>query len=156
MQRKFHSSSPAQTSAIAKAISTHVSNGDTLLLSGSVGAGKSHFARALITNLMQRTGMVEDIPSPTFTLVQTYDLETVEIWHADLYRLGHMDELYELGLEEAFDTSLCVVEWAERLGDFLPRHALTIHLKILHGDERQLTLEWSDPKWNTIANSLPE
>lgn len=98
--------------------------GDVLLLNGPIGAGKSHFARALIR---ARLGRMEDVPSPTFTLVQTYQAD-VEIWHADLYRLSHPDEVLELGLEAAFSTAICLIEWPDRLGRFAPKAALTLDL----------------------------
>lgn len=93
--------------------------GDCLLLEGAIGAGKSHFARAFI---QERLGRAEDVPSPTFTLVQTYQAD-VEIWHADLYRLTHPDEVLELGLEAAFDSGICLIEWPDRLGRFAPKGA---------------------------------
>ena len=94
--------------------------GDCLLLEGPIGAGKSHFARALI---QERLGRAEDVPSPSFTLVQTYQAD-VEIWHADLYRLSHPDEVLELGLDTAFDTAICLVEWPDRLARLAPKTAL--------------------------------
>ena len=95
--------------------------GDTLLLSGQIGAGKSAFARGFIR---AKLGRMEDVPSPTFTLVQTYDAAETEIWHCDLYRLTHPDEALELGLEDAFETAICLVEWPDRLGDAAPEGAL--------------------------------
>ena len=100
--------------------------GDCLLLEGQIGAGKSHFARALI---QARLGRIEDVPSPTFTLVQIYETDAGEIWHADLYRLSHPDEVWELGLDEAFGTAICLVEWPDRLGTHLPQGALRIRLQ---------------------------
>ncbi len=64
---------------------------------------------------MERTGSVEDVPSPTFTLIQTYPLPDGEIWHADLYRLSSADEVEELGLSAAFEDAICLVEWPDRL-----------------------------------------
>ena len=96
--------------------------GDCLLLEGPIGAGKSHFARALI---QARLGRAEDVPSPTFTLVQTYQAD-VEIWHADLYRLTHPDEVMELGLDSAFDSAICLIEWPDRLGNCAPAGALRL------------------------------
>ena len=75
------------------------------------------------------------IPSPTFTLVQVYEAQGVEIWHADLYRLTHPDEVWELGLDEAFQSAICLVEWPDRLGKHRPEMALCLTLESL-GDGR--------------------
>ncbi len=107
--------------------------GDTVLLDGPIGAGKTHLARALIQT---RLGHAEDVPSPTFTLIQTYETPEAEIWHADLYRLTHPDEARELGLEAAFDTAICLVEWPDRLGAQLPPDALRLTLHA-EGEGRQ-------------------
>lgn len=100
--------------------------GDTLLLKGGIGAGKTLFARSLIQKRLASAGRFEDVPSPTFTLVQTYWDGTTEIWHADLYRLNAVPEQAELGLDEAFETSICLIEWPDLLGNLAPRDALTV------------------------------
>jgi len=93
--------------------------GDCLGLSGDLGAGKSTLARAII----QAKCDVDDVPSPTFTFVQTYDGCTGdEIWHFDFYRLDDAQDAYELGIEEAFDDGLCLMEWPEKLGQLAPPH----------------------------------
>ena len=113
------------TAALAGQLAGLLRPGDTVLLHGPIGAGKTHFARALIR---ARLGRAEEVPSPTFTLVQTYDAPEAEIWHADLYRLSHPDEVWELGLDEAFRSAICLVEWPDRLGRHLPDDALHIRL----------------------------
>lgn len=138
-------SSPDQTAALAERLGTCLAPGDTILLQGPIGAGKTHFARSLIQS---RLATPEDVPSPTFTLVQTYDADGVEIWHADLYRLTSPDQVVELGLTDAFQTAICLVEWPDRLGSLAPRHALT--LSFAQGkaeDTRELTLSWTAPAW---------
>ncbi|MCO4841654.1 MAG: tRNA (adenosine(37)-N6)-threonylcarbamoyltransferase complex ATPase subunit type 1 TsaE [Yoonia sp.] len=114
------------TIGLATRIAPHLRAGDTLLLEGQIGAGKSAFARALIR---ARLGRVEDVPSPTFTIVQTYDDADCEIWHCDLYRLTHPDEALELGLEDAFSSAICLIEWPDRLGSDLPANAATLSFK---------------------------
>jgi tRNA threonylcarbamoyladenosine biosynthesis protein TsaE len=116
--------SDADTTRLGAWFAPRLRAGDTILLSGSIGAGKSHFARALIR---ARLGRAEDIPSPTFTLVQTYEAD-VEIWHSDLYRLSHPDEVLELGLDEAFATAICLIEWPDRLASLTPETAISITL----------------------------
>lgn len=113
-----------ETDTLGRCLADVLKAGDTVLLEGSIGAGKTQFCRALIR---ARLGRMEDVPSPTFTLVQTYEAD-VEIWHADLYRLTHPDEALELGLEEAFDQAICLVEWPDRLGSHQPAGATGITL----------------------------
>lgn len=140
------------TAKYAAALGAILHPGDLVLLSGVVGAGKTHFARSLIQSQLSTP---EDVPSPTFTLVQTYETKRGEIWHADLYRLTDPQEIEELGLIEAFETAICLIEWPDRLGDLAPRHALS--LCFTDGDRhdaRTLTAEWHDPKWDAKLNGL--
>lgn len=123
----------AETEALGRRLAALARPGDAILLEGPIGAGKSCLARAFIR---ARLGADEEVPSPTFTLVQVYDDDGTEIWHADLYRLTHPDEVWELGLDQAFETSICLVEWPDRLGSHLPTDALTVRLEA-HGEGRQ-------------------
>ena len=119
--------------------------GDTILLSGGVGAGKTHFARSMIQSLLKAS---EDVPSPTFTLVQSYDTTKGPLWHADLYRLTSSMEVEELGLTEAFEDAICIVEWPDRLGRLQPETALHIELAVgADDDSRGLTATWSAEAW---------
>jgi len=119
------------TAALGQRLATLLHAGDVILLEGPIGAGKTHFARALIQARLARLGRHEDVPSPTFTLVQVYEAQP-DIWHADLYRLTHPDEVIELGLEEAFETAICLIEWPDRLGALSPEKAL--HLQFSSRD----------------------
>ena len=141
----FTSKSPHETAQLAIRLGKNLGAGDVILLEGEIGAGKSHFARSLI---LSRLVEPEDVPSPTFTLVQTYDLPKCELWHADLYRLGDPDQIVELGLLDAFDNSICLVEWPDRLDDLAPPHALTVRMDDPeHTDMRSVTLTWTEDKW---------
>jgi tRNA threonylcarbamoyladenosine biosynthesis protein TsaE len=133
------------TGRLGAAFATILNAGDTVLLDGQIGAGKTHFARSVIQEILARHGIWEDVPSPTFTLVQTYEAEGVEIWHADLYRLSNPSEVDELGLTDAFGNGLCFVEWPDRLGPHLPSDALRIAFR-LDGDGRTARL-YGDNRW---------
>lgn len=141
------------TSAVAVRLAPALGAGDAVLLCGPLGAGKTHFARSVIGELLREP---EDIPSPTFTLVQTYCGRGAEIWHADLYRLGSADEVAELGLEDAFGSAICLVEWPDRLGGAAPQDALTALFGHADGDDaRSLTLEWTDSRWDSRLKEAP-
>ena len=116
--------------------------GDVLLLIGDLGAGKTSFARGFIRSF----GVEDEVPSPTFTLVQTYDVggdgETPprSIWHFDLYRLEGERDLYELGIEEAFDGGITLIEWPDRLGSLTPKDRLEIDIAFGAAEtERRIT-----------------
>lgn len=109
--------------------------GDCVLLVGQIGAGKSAIARALIR---ARIGEDTEVPSPTFTLVQTYQDSGTEIWHADLYRLSDPSEVLELGLLDDQEDRILLIEWPDLIDDLLPDSALTISL-IAEGDGRRAT-----------------
>ncbi|MFT6676877.1 MAG: tRNA threonylcarbamoyladenosine biosynthesis protein TsaE [Sulfitobacter sp.] len=142
---EFTVSNADHMARLAALLAPELTSGDVILLTGDVGAGKTHFARSLIQSLLETP---EDVPSPTFTLVQTYDTTTNEIWHADLYRLTSVFEVEELGLLEAFETAICLVEWPDRLGALAPDHALSLHLQAgKHEEARQVTAAWHDQRW---------
>lgn len=117
------------TEALGRRLAHNLRGGDVLLLSGPTGAGKSLLARACIRAAQAAAGQApEEVPSPTYTLVQTYSAGPLEIWHADLYRLTSGDELWELGLADAFDSAACLIEWPDRLGPDRPAEAVEIAL----------------------------
>ncbi len=129
--------------------------GDSVLLFGEIGSGKSFLARAIIQYLMEKSGQIEDVPSPTFTLVQTYHIGGLEVWHSDLYRLGNASEVEELGLLDAFESGISVVEWADKMGDLAPANALSIDLKTRSREgERDVTLSWNSDFWDDRVSTL--
>ncbi|MFQ6546471.1 tRNA (adenosine(37)-N6)-threonylcarbamoyltransferase complex ATPase subunit type 1 TsaE [Aestuariibius sp. 2305UL40-4] len=142
----------AATTDLARRVAPVLKAGDTLCLDGPLGAGKTHFARAAIR---ARLAQDEDIPSPTFTLVQTYEgRDGTEIWHCDLYRLSGPDEVLELGLEDAMEDAICLIEWPDRLGDMAPADALTLHLAMA-GDGREAQFQSQNDTWKgRLADAL--
>lgn len=139
----LHLPTEAHTAALAARLARRLGPGDALLLSGPVGAGKSAFARALIRARLRDPEA--EVPSPTFTLVQTYGEGAEALWHADLYRLSHPDEVAEIGLLAALEEAVCLVEWPDRLGPLLPAGALRLHLE-LEGEGRRATFT-GPPAW---------
>ena len=149
--------SEGETHALARAIAPRLRPGDVLLLAGPIGAGKTFFARALIQARLETAGLWEEVPSPSYTLVQTYDDGICEIWHADLYRLNGPDDCAELGLDDAFETAISLIEWPDRLGEGVPPSSLTLQFDpgVAEG-QRALTLSWTDGNWVDRLADLPE
>jgi tRNA threonylcarbamoyladenosine biosynthesis protein TsaE len=131
----------AATAALAARVAPLAVRGDVVALRGTLGAGKTTFARGFIA---ARAGRPIEVPSPTFTLVQTYDLAAGAIWHFDLYRLEHAEDAIELGIDEAFADGISLIEWPERLGDLLPAHRLDIHLAFEPGGRAARLEGWTD------------
>ncbi len=128
--------SPAATEALGAAVGRTLRAGDIVCLWGGLGAGKTTLARGLIRAL---TRPDEEVPSPTFTLVQAYQAQGLALAHFDLYRLDRPEEVDELGLDEAVDDGAAIIEWPERLGPRLPADRLDIVLSI-HGEGRRARL----------------
>lgn len=148
----LHFANADATAAFAAILAPKLAAGDVILLSGPVGAGKTHLARALINAILTEP---EDVPSPTFTLVQTYDTTRGELWHSDLYRISSDTEIDELGLLEAFETAICLVEWPDRLGPLRPENALAIEL-VTNGDARDAHLSWTTDRWSMLLMEVTQ
>jgi tRNA threonylcarbamoyladenosine biosynthesis protein TsaE len=136
---------------LGRRIARHVRIGDVIALEGSLGAGKTTLARGLLEGL----GLVGEAPSPSFAIVQPYDVPEVRlpVAHVDLYRIDDPGELRELALDEYLDDSLLLIEWPDRLGDGLWPHALRLSIAIEEGGGRRLTADAPDAwreRWSQI------
>lgn len=125
----------AATQALGRAIAAALQPGEAVCLSGPLGAGKSTLARTLVRAL---TTPDEEVPSPTFTLVQFYEGPRLNVAHFDLYRLSSPEEAYEIGLDEALDEGAAVIEWPERLEGHLPRDRLDVEIALSDNDKARV------------------
>jgi tRNA threonylcarbamoyl adenosine modification protein YjeE len=127
---------------IGRGLAARLDAGDILCLHGALGAGKSALSRAIISGLCRD---IDDIPSPTFTLVQPYLAKAgFEVWHLDLYRLEREEEVLALGIEEAFFEACCLIEWPERITALLPDGAMHLYLGFSENDASRI-LDLSAP-----------
>ncbi|MBQ8251329.1 MAG: tRNA (adenosine(37)-N6)-threonylcarbamoyltransferase complex ATPase subunit type 1 TsaE [Alphaproteobacteria bacterium] len=138
MVTNFISKNEAETLKIAADFARRISSGTVVALYGTLGAGKSAFCRGFIQSLCKK---VEDVPSPTFTLLQTYEAPLFEIYHFDMYRLKTPYEAYELGIEDAFLEGVSLIEWPEKIGSLLPKNAIRITFQIQEDQSRLITIE---------------
>jgi tRNA threonylcarbamoyladenosine biosynthesis protein TsaE len=146
------------TTALGRALAPQLAVGEAVLLYGPLGMGKSTLARGLIRAL---AGPEEDVPSPTFTLVQFYETDP-PVAHFDLYRLTRPEEAFEIGLDDALDVGCALIEWPERLGDDPARalgpNRLSITLEE-RGEGRHATVSgagaWAH-KIHAVVESLPK
>lgn len=146
----------AATEAFGRRLGMLLQRGDVVALKGGLGVGKTTLARAIVAGLSPDT---EDVPSPTFTLVQTYLVALgdgpAELWHFDLYRLEKPDQVYELGIEEALAEGVSLIEWPELAAGLLPKERLlTIELQITHGQARRALIE-GGAAWRDRLAGLP-
>jgi tRNA threonylcarbamoyladenosine biosynthesis protein TsaE len=146
----LRAASPADTDAIGLALATALAPSDVVALHGPLGAGKSHLARAVIRARLADPGA--DVPSPSYTLVNIYETEDGEIWHADLYRIDP-DELGEIGLADAPADAVLLVEWAERWPG-LPARRLEIALSYAPAGGRNVTVTPHGPGWTRAMRAL--
>ena len=131
----------AATADLARRLAPVLKPGDVVTLRGDLGAGKTSFARALIRALSGADGAEREVPSPTFTLVQSYDTPAGRVHHFDLYRIQSPDELAEIGWDEALADGIVLVEWPERAGTLLPPRRLDITFEFgAQGESRRAML----------------
>lgn len=132
----YHCSDESETVRLAQSLAQTAKAGDVWALYGTLGMGKSVFSRAFIKQLYP----TEEVPSPTFTLVQTYPAADFEIFHFDLYRLKSSEEVWELNMEEAMYGGVCLIEWPEKMGAYLPRDVFRVEIKAEGDTGRQIVI----------------
>lgn len=130
---------PVATGCLGVALADVLRPGDVVALHGDLGTGKTALSRAYIRAAVGDPA--EEVPSPTFTLVQVYETPGWAIWHYDLYRLDAPEDAYELDIEDAFEEGIALIEWPDRLGSLLPRRA--IHITLFHESETARRVEIS-------------
>lgn len=121
---------------LAQKLSLISASGDVWALFGTLGMGKSVFSRAFI----QKSCQVEEVPSPTFTLLQVYEASQFEIYHYDLYRLKDPEEIWELNMEEAMYSAVCLIEWPEKMGAYLPRDVFRLEITPTKNNGRRIEI----------------
>ncbi len=143
------------TRQLAEKLSALLKIGDIIGFEGNLGVGKTEFCRALIHGL----GYKEDVPSPTFSLVQIYeppmdDLKTAPVWHLDLYRLDQPQDVLELGIDDGFDTAITLIEWPDRMGRYLPDQHLQILLSMDDHEGGRKMIIRGDDHWKARLKEL--
>lgn len=147
---RLHLAGPDDAASLGARIAALLEAGDAVLLKGGLGAGKTTLARAIIAALTGET----DAPSPTYTLVQSYETGAgFGLLHADLYRVEDEGELDELGLDEALDHGAALIEWPDRLGAWRPADRLDIHLEETGDGGRDVRLT-AHGSWETRLDAL--
>ena len=142
---------------IAKIFAKNTENGDLLLLSGKVGAGKTEFARLLIKATAKKENIdIEEVSSPTFSLIQSYEFKSCKISHIDLYRVKSELELFELGIPDVFDNQITIIEWPE----ILEKESLSRYVSIKRlqtkkqNDYRDVEVAFFGDGWDDLIGAL--
>lgn len=142
MKITFNINEIENTENLAKVISQYSNKHDVILLEGDLGAGKTTFSKFFINHFSE---IKHNVTSPTFNIVQTYKSNKCNIWHFDLYRLKNSLEIIEIGLEEALDEGLTIIEWFEIANDYLPEDYLEI--KIDNSNDKRIATLFANGSW---------
>lgn len=144
--------SSEETKSIAKKIAKILSKGDTVILTGELGSGKTKF----VEGFLEYFNLENEISSPTFNIVNEYISETQNIYHFDVYRLESSDEFYEIGGEEYFEKGICLIEWGEIIEDVLPENYIQILFSKNNANENERILELNFFGHNSIFEKIKE
>ena len=146
MSVTYTSKSTEDTAKLAKGLASRLSGGDLILFYGGLGAGKTTFTKSLAEGL----GILDDIHSPTFTLIHEH-LGKTKLFHVDLYRLETLEEIINIGIEEyIYSDAITVIEWSERLKDFLPKGRIEIKINIIDDNVREFVLSSDKETYNNM------
>lgn len=149
----LHLPDEAATVRLGQAIAPLLAPGMALLLYGDLGMGKSVLARAIVQALAPG---VEEVPSPTFNIMLSYDAVACTCWHIDLYRIEERTDLQELGLEDIFEHALALVEWPERLGDDLPHRYIACHFAVAPDNAGRMVSFRSSPSLLALGSQVAD
>ena len=149
---KMVSSNLNDTLSFGKKLASKLSNGDVVVLSGELGSGKTKLTEGILSYF----NLENEISSPTFTIVNEYIKNDINIYHFDVYRLEDSSEFYEIGGDEYFDKGICIVEWGEIVQDALPKDYIHIQFERDENNEniRILNITSYGKKYDDILNSL--
>ena len=138
----FTSHNSEETMNFASNLASKLNVGDVVVLSGELGAGKTKFTEGFLKYF----GLDNEISSPTFSIVNEYKKDDLNIYHFDVYRLEDVDEFYAIGGEEYFASGICIIEWGEIIEDALPQNCIRIYFEKDLSDEniRYLKITYPD------------
>ena len=152
MSYTFFSNSEEETLNFGKKLGSYLRKGDIITLTGELGAGKTKFTEGILSYF----NLENEISSPTFTIVNEYINENINIYHFDVSRLSDSSEFYEIGGEEYFDKGICIIEWAELIEDALPSEYLKVSIikDNLNENRRIINLEPFGKRFENLVNCL--
>lgn len=149
---QFISKNEKDTKNFAKSLAPNLKNKDIIILTGDLGSGKTKFVEGILSYL----GLENEISSPTFTIVNEYQKNDINIYHFDVYRLEDSSEFYEIGGEEYFENGICLIEWGELIEDALPKEYVHITFSKDNKDEniRILNIDTSLKRWEDYFENI--
>lgn len=149
---RFITKNETNTKNFAKSLATHLKKNDIIVLTGELGSGKTKFVEGILSHF----GLENEISSPTFTIVNEYQKDEINIYHFDVYRLEDSSEFYEIGGEEYFENGICLIEWGELIEDTLPKEYLHITFAKDNNNEnlRILNIDTNLKKWEDYFENI--